>query len=138
MVHKLALLIGGVASVGVLALAIGAAGFNATASPSPGADTAKSFDGGTTAQDTRPDTNSSSDSVRKVVDKVYIAPTPDPRLVRVPNAPAATQRPADTATRTRSSNEVDRGERDRGENESADSHDGANDDHGGAEHDGND
>ena len=120
MVHKLALLIGGAASIGVLALAIGAAGTSPTAPPAALAANAAAVDGAARAADTQaaPDPTAPT-TVKTVVDKVYIAPTPRPKVVRHPNTPRANTKPTVNTTQPKPPATTDRGERDDGDHEGA-------------------
>jgi hypothetical protein len=77
MLHKVALAVGGLAAAGVLALALGAAGFT------PGAAASKLADAVTlpaVAQDPQ---------TKTVTDTVYVEPTPQPKIIHV-TKPAAT------------------------------------------------
>jgi len=110
MVHKLALLIGGVAAVGVIAVAVAAGGLFPAAPAAavdqvPTADTAHSTGGG---GGHLPPADSQPGPVQTIVDKVYIAPTPAPHVIRVP-APPKVQRPVQSST---ANNPPPRAERD--------------------------
>jgi hypothetical protein len=106
MVHKLAILIGGLGATAVLALALGLTGLIPTAAPQiQAADTAA-----------QPATEAAAPQTQKVVDKVYIAPTPKAPVVHVnknnpaPAAPpAATPAPAARTASAEPENERDGG-----------------------------
>ena len=70
MVHKLALAVGGLAAAGVLALALGAAGFTPRTSEAKAADSVVAADAGVAQKKT-------------VTDTVYVKPTPQPRVIHV-------------------------------------------------------
>ena len=110
MVHRLALFLGGVGAAAVLALAMGMGGLLSAAPIA--ADTGSVTNGANQPVAAAPDT------VKTIVDKVYVEPTPDPAVVHVNRpprneAPATTVRQPPAGERER---EQERGERgDRGE-----------------------
>lgn len=103
MVHKLALLIGGVGATGVLAVALGFGGFIYAAPVAadvvaPDVASAQALD--TTAQ--APATEAPAAEIRTVVDTVYVAPTPRPAAVHVTRpGPNHANQPAPAATTPR-------------------------------------
>jgi hypothetical protein len=88
MVHRLALLFGGVGAAGVLALAMGWGNGLLAAAP-PSVDTAAAIDHGPQAAVAAPQ------APRTVVDKVYVEPTPKPAVVHI-NKPPRNSAPAVT------------------------------------------
>jgi hypothetical protein len=105
MVHRFALLLGGVGAAAVLALAMNLGGLF-SAAPTAADTSALST---TSDQVTAP----VPDTTKTVIDKVYVEPTPDAPVIHV-NKPPKISAPAPTVTRTRG--EAEHGERgDRGE-----------------------
>ncbi len=106
MVQRLAILIGGLGAAGVIALAIALNSFASVGSsdanvadaqaalpnvPAVAAANNARSDGSNTKQGTQTTTKT-----KKVVDKVYIAPTPAPKTIKV--APKSTPAPAQAKT----------------------------------------
>jgi hypothetical protein len=102
MVHRLALFLGGVGAAAVLALAMNLGGFF-SAAPTASDNTA-AINGGNQPVAAAPDTS------KTVIDKVYVAPTPQPVVVHV-NKPPRNTAPAPTVNRPRGGERGDSGER---------------------------
>src|SRR4051794_39095209 len=103
MVHRLALLFGGVGAAGVVALAMGWGNGLLSAAPAS-ADTSAFIDHGPQAAVAAPP------APRTVIDKVYVEPTPKPAVVHV-NKPPRNSAPVVTVRQTPG----ERGEREPGE-----------------------
>jgi hypothetical protein len=109
-IHKLAILFGGLGATAVLAVALGAAGL-IPAAPAPAA---------APVADTQPaaapvaDTQPQAPKVSKVVDKVYVAPAPRAPVVHV-NRPAPAAPPAAAPAAPPAAAPAYRGERGDGE-----------------------
>ena len=117
MLHKFALLIGGVAAVGVIAVAIAGGGLFPTANADNGASS-----GGLGNQSAAqgPAAQAPAAHVKTIVDKVYIAPTPEPKVVHV----QAPTKVADTKPH------ADRGNQGEPESEASDHEDNESGEHG--------
>lgn len=101
MVHRFALLIGGVGAAAVLALAMNLGGLFSAAPTA--ADNTAAVTSDNQAATAAPDQ-------KTVIDKVYVEPTPDAPVVHV-NKPPRNTVPAPTATRPRGHERGDRGDR---------------------------
>jgi len=100
MVHKFALAIGAVASLGIIAFAVAGSGFF-SAAPAAAVDqpqTVQSADGSVGGTANGLSTQSQAGPVKTIVDKVYVAPTPKPRVVHVTAPNSQPQRPTQSTT----------------------------------------
>ncbi|MEO8625267.1 MAG: hypothetical protein ABI452_01070 [Candidatus Limnocylindrales bacterium] len=102
MVHRLAILLGGVGAAGVLALAMNLGGLFSAA------PTAADTSAATPASDQA--VAAAPDATKTVIDKVYVEPTPQPAVVHV-NKPRHNTAPAPTVSRPRAEGERERGDR---------------------------
>jgi len=139
MIQRIALLAGGLGAAAVLAFALGLTNFvfagpGATKQTADTQPAAQAADSGVSATTDSQSNGAASDGAKtkKVVDKVYIAPTPAPKVVHVnPTAPATQSHPQNTVPAKPKTPAASHNDGNRGNGGQESEHSGGNRGHGG-------